>query len=512
MAEPTIQLGGGNWAGKSDNLLGYYKEGERFYKQDFTFSRSTSGTRVNSSGLIETAQIVSTSEEVTNGNFATNSDWTIESTWTISGGAANGNGASGSTQELKQTSVNTIGKIYKATFEVLNYVSGTVGFWQGSGISVIPRSANGTYTEYFTATSTEIRFRGTNFYGSIDNVSVKEVFQVNIPRVDYLNNSNGSLILEPQRSNLVTYSESLISSPWFSGTGTENADVSPDGTQSATLITNDLTRQNISVTIQSYTVSVFIKGGNFKLELGSVFGSQSFVIFNISTETFTSVGTSVNNYGFYKYTNGWYRIYLTATPSSIGIGQVQLKPEIPILGMLMWGAQLEQGSYATSYIPTSGSTVTRNADVCSITNVADRIGQTEGTLFLDIDFINTGGLQILLSAHDGASNKRLEIWANGLEVNGFIGGSVNIAIGNTTISEGRHKLALAYNQSGDQAFYVDGVQIGTSNTVYTIAALTELSYGIFSGNTDYAANGNIYNTKIYNTRLSNSELATLTTL
>ena len=60
-------------------------------------------------------------------------DWVIEDTWTIGDGVANGNGAVGSTSELKQYNVNTIGKTYKATFEVLNYVSGTVGFWQGSG-------------------------------------------------------------------------------------------------------------------------------------------------------------------------------------------------------------------------------------------------------------------------------------------------------------------------------------------------------------------------------------------
>ena len=53
MAEPTIQLGGGNWAGKTDNLLGYYKEGKRFYKQDFTFSRSTAGTYTDSDGYIQ---------------------------------------------------------------------------------------------------------------------------------------------------------------------------------------------------------------------------------------------------------------------------------------------------------------------------------------------------------------------------------------------------------------------------------------------------------------------------
>ena len=83
----------------------------------------------------------------------------------------------GRTAQLKQYNVNTIGKTYKATFEVLNYVSGMVGFWQGSGISVIFRSADGIYTEYFTATSAEIRFRPNNFIGSITNVSVKEVLQ-----------------------------------------------------------------------------------------------------------------------------------------------------------------------------------------------------------------------------------------------------------------------------------------------------------------------------------------------
>ena len=68
MAEPTIQLGGGNWAGKTDNLLGYYKEGERFYKQDFTFSRSTTGTYTDSDGYIQEMpyNLASYSEDYTN--------------------------------------------------------------------------------------------------------------------------------------------------------------------------------------------------------------------------------------------------------------------------------------------------------------------------------------------------------------------------------------------------------------------------------------------------------------
>jgi len=157
---------------------------------DFDFSRNSAATRVNAQGLVEDVQILSSnlvqngdfsqtgSEEVTNGSFANgNADWTIENTWTIGEGVANGNGANGSTAELKQTSVNTIGKSYKATFKVLNYVSGSVGFFRGSGIGVTPRTADGVYTEYFTATSSEIRFRGSNFNGSITNISVKEVGQ-----------------------------------------------------------------------------------------------------------------------------------------------------------------------------------------------------------------------------------------------------------------------------------------------------------------------------------------------
>jgi len=169
---------------------------------DFDVTRGSLATRVNESGLIEPVgtlgadvvlngdfeevgadQILNGDfsqegvEEITNGNFATDTDWVKEATWTIENGVANGNGASGSASELTQNNVNTIGKTYKATFDVLNYVSGSVGFWRGSGITVVDRNANGTYTEYFTATSAEIRFRPNTFVGSIDNVSVVEVGQ-----------------------------------------------------------------------------------------------------------------------------------------------------------------------------------------------------------------------------------------------------------------------------------------------------------------------------------------------
>jgi len=100
-------------------------------------------------------------------------DWTIENTWTIGDSVANGNGANGSSEQLIQNNATTIGKIYKVSYEILNYVSGSV-FLPNVG-SV--QSGNGIYTEYITATQTDLKVTGNNFNGSITNISVKEVGQ-----------------------------------------------------------------------------------------------------------------------------------------------------------------------------------------------------------------------------------------------------------------------------------------------------------------------------------------------
>ena len=86
MAEPTLQLGGGKWAGKTDNLLGYYKEGKRFYKQDFTFSRSTTGTYVDSDGFIQEMPYnkLTYSEDFSNAVWLKTSGVTVTSNYGVS--------------------------------------------------------------------------------------------------------------------------------------------------------------------------------------------------------------------------------------------------------------------------------------------------------------------------------------------------------------------------------------------------------------------------------------------
>ncbi len=374
------------------------------------------------------------------------------------------------------------------------------GYKEDKLYSLKPTNGDGDFT--FTRASTATR---VNDNGLIETVAI------DTPRIDYTGGGCGSLLLEKQSTNLALESESLISLPWFSGTGTENADIAPDGTQSATLITNLLTRQNISVTVQPYTVSVFIKGSVFRLELGSVFGSNCFVIFNTSTETFTSVGTSVENYGFEKYINGWYRIFLTDTPANSGIGQVQLKP-VGGLEMLIWGAQFEQGSYPTSYIPTSGAAATRVADSASKTGLSSVINSPEGVFYYDcVVEGNENGCGLTLK-NTGSVTDRVDVgFLANLDVrviytksgvNEFISSVTTYAIGQNL------KIAIKWALN-DLAVWVNGVEVATDTTginPITAGVLNELVATTSTGSLS------LQNLMVFPSALTDSELETLTTL
>ena len=119
------------------------------------------------------------SELVTNRDFASDTIWTKGSGWTIGSGVATCDGTNSALlfQSLANTTTNDI---FKATYTISNYVSGSVFVGFGSGLvqpSGTTRNANGTYTQYLTktSTSTSFGFKSISFVGSIDNISVKEV-------------------------------------------------------------------------------------------------------------------------------------------------------------------------------------------------------------------------------------------------------------------------------------------------------------------------------------------------
>ena len=165
-------------------------------------------------------------------------NWTFGTGWSIEDGVVSANAPSGN---LDQSLSATSGSKYRVTFTISNYVSGDIR-WRFTGTSNengTLRSANGTYTEEITLTNNQsiFRFPATSGVMDIDNVSIVEVTDdTDLPRIDFTDGT-GSLLLEPQRTNLLTYSEDFTQWDKNSGTTiTSNSVISPDGTQNATKV------------------------------------------------------------------------------------------------------------------------------------------------------------------------------------------------------------------------------------------------------------------------------------
>jgi hypothetical protein len=331
------------------------------------------------------------------------------------------------------------------------------------------------------------------------------------------------LLLEKQSTNLLSYSEQFDDAVWSKNSAsiTANTTTSPDGTTNADTLTLTALSGHIaqlltkSASAITYTLSCYIKAGTSSLariSMSDYLTGQADGIINLSTQTITasngtwsSASASINNMG-----NGWYYCRLTATSPINGFVFTKIQNDgANSTTIQIWGAQLEASSYPTSYIPTTSASATRVADACFKTGISSLIGQTEGTMFLDFIFTNINDTQVIMSLHDNANNKRVEIWANASSLYGFVGGSSSFNIASLTATNGaRYKVAVAY-KSGDSAYYVNGTQIGTNSTTFTIS-LTSLIFDYWGGG--YPPNAKVNEAIIFKTRLTNAELASLTTI
>jgi hypothetical protein len=260
----------------------------------------------------------------------------------------------------------------------------------GKLYSIIPTNGNGDFSVTRATTATR-----TNASGLIESTPINE------PRLDYSLGSCPNILLEPQRTNLVLRSEEFDNASWskINANVTANATTSPSGLTNAdkliATLTNDQHRADQTPTsiagTQTFSVYVKAAGYNFVgLRIGLV-GSM----FNLTNgaASFTSVGctASAESVG-----NGWYRCILTKTLGLINdVCRISISDGTGIApnfsgdntsGVFLWGAQLEAGAYATSYIPTTSASVTRNADVISRGNIFTNglITASGGTWFVDI--------------------------------------------------------------------------------------------------------------------------------
>jgi hypothetical protein len=326
---------------------------------------------------------------------------------------------------------------------------------------------------------------------------------------------------------LVTYSEDFTQADWPKQNTivTANATTSPDGTQNADkLIANTTNARHLIfqsiTTSNTHTFTTYAKAGenSFLIMRLDTDSPEIKTWFNLSNGTIgTSQGGSptITSVG-----NGWYRCSVQYTPStSSNIYAVLYTAKTDGVegfagndsdGTYIWGAQLEASSYPTSYIPTTSASATRVADACFKTGISSLIGQTEGTLFFQIER-KSGDYAEPMWLSDGSYSNYIYFVVDNTQVR-FIG--VNSSggqwnINTTALSQGVHKIAGAY-KANDIIFYIDGVQIGTD----TNAQIPTCSFlGLGYENTVAYNNGDPYSqVAIFPTRLTNAELASLTTI
>jgi hypothetical protein len=403
------------------------------------------------------------------------------------------------------------------------------GYKSGKIYAQKPLTTDGQLT--FTRASTATR---VNASGLIEAVAS------GVPRLDYTDSTCPKLLLEPQRTNLIFPSEDF-SNVNFADTNltvTTNQAISPDGNQNADKFTTASTTAECQVRYSNFSVAsnvgsavtttVYAKKGtanflrirNLFVQDGATFGNAWF---NIDNGTVSSVQSSqiarITDAG-----NGYYRCSLTGIVGTVPLNIIDIGitntngVNFPTTAVdaFIWGAQLELGAYATSYVKTEAAAVTRLADAASKTGISSLIGQTEGTLFIDTQVGDEtdevyGWLQASLS---GNPNDSIQInRANtAVQCQVYTGSSVTGLITGGSITTGqRIKIAVGYKQN-DVVLYLNGTQIGidTSTNIPTCAVFQLGAYPPLLS--DYTNNGGIKQALLFKTRLTNAQLAELTTL
>lgn len=350
----------------------------------------------------------------------------------------------------------------------------------------------------------------------------------NTPRFDYSGGATcPSLLLEPSRTNLTPQSEYFGSGYTFTNVTTAaNAAISPEGVSNAYEMTDDATngnhrfiRQITGNTIgQSYTYSIFLKKGTMTNAFLNLFSGGTIANVSVDLENGTISGGGGTSQTIEDYGNDWYRCSVTgvAGDSSVYIYLYmnQLGGYVGVgSNLYFYGAQLEQGSYLTSYIPTYGVSQTRAQDNCVKSGIQNLLGQTEGVIFFDGVCDNLEQDATLLCTNRQTSFAVLLTKTANQEIIGRVWNDnfVRISFISSALPSGRFKAALKY-KSGSTALFVNGVKIGENATTFTPTAninqLCLTSYGspYFSYKESVYANEAL----VFTTALSDLDLAILT--
>jgi len=350
------------------------------------------------------------------------------------------------------------------------------------------------------------------------------------------------LLVEPAATNICLQSED-ITTTWTNYQSTEvaNDTTAPDGTSTADKLVDDSgggtgevnVQQNITVSAGTkYTASVFLKADGLAFAVvqagafdGGTSGSQ---FFGLSSDGSLGTASNLDDSSITAYPNGWYRCTITWTQGAadtIFTFQIIVADSISnrnvdrdgTSSIFVWGAQVEASPIATSYIPTTTASVTRTKDDITLGSASSLIGQTEGTLYVEVDWrLATGVSQHILNASDSTVNNFIAIYKNTLdELRMFAIADADTKTDQGVDSSGFsgiQKIAFAY-KTDDFELYRNGssVSTDTSGSLAALTTLTDIDIGQrFDAN--FHANMWIRAVALYPKRLSDAECEALTTL
>ena len=496
-------------------------------RADFDFDRGSNAaaTRINSSGLIEKYR----ENVLLQSNAFSASPWSLSSA-TISGGQSGYDGSNDAWIFTTSVSGAALARSFSETGIVTFSVYAKAGSVNGIRLRIDTNSDANGFFDLVNGTSTssgdidtnienigsgwyrcsvshnavgpvKLQFFTTDGTSSYDNGSIliqsaqletglvatdylnststtgKSGLLIDMPRINYdANGENGALLLEPSRANIITNSEYLGGSDWIkSGNGassvpviTSNAAISPEGVQNATRVDLDLNGgtssgdwswvyQNFTSTGNDETFSMYIKAVDAS-NVGKViaFGAVSFTAQSLTADWVRIESTSSAAVG--GYGNG-FRLRGTEGTSDTA-------------SFYVFGIQHEQNaSYATSYIPTYGTNVTRNADIFKVNNTGTNnlITNDAFTLFIDIASVQDSENSFRdLVAIFGSKNFRLETRTSG-QVRSQQIGMVTSGDNFNSVTIGTYNIRkFAFTFTTTQCkMYVDGALHSTYNGVYT---------------------------------------------
>lgn len=372
---------------------------------------------------------------------------------------------------------------------ILQIPSGYKSGYYGIVYNVLPQSNSKVFYYQRSGNATRVNKDG-----------IIETNGSNLPRLDYTNSTCPSLLLEPQRTNYLLYSEDFSQWNTLKGNGsvteTPNNSVSPDGTNTATRLQINSTDYALKSTATSsvigdYSASVFLKSNTGSNQQVAIYGRN----------------TSVN---VFTVTNDWQRFEIqgfTSTGQSayINIGvNIGLNSDSP-LDISVWGGQLEEGLFASSYVATNGSAVTRNFDSLFSTTLTSEMSGSKSSFFIDVlafketstISLTTGNITGISINFDPGVNQ-IAIYGSGLLY--FIPVDYSQRI----------KIGISFENNNFKIYY-NGVLSAIDTSVSYPTTLNNIKFSDPTNNLKFQ--GNLYDLRFYNNViLTEAELIELTTI